>query len=196
MERSEAKRKVAVLLSNYARAPRGRKPLPSGTADRLVDRLLADEFAARDLAELDPNDDFSAASFVRRNLDAFRGAANPRPANPPKRRAPAESLAAERDRAVNAAIDAARDRYVEAILPPAVAACVNDAKLADAILEYVVNGDGAEAISYVLRSLREDGWRNLPGSLYDFETLVERLGFSVREGRNSRNQRRREIVVD
>jgi hypothetical protein len=201
MDRSAAKAKVALLLSNYARPPRGKK-LAAGTADRLTDRLLADEFAAADLAELDPNDDFSAASFVRRNLEAFRGAANP-----PKRRKPVETLAAETNRAVNRAIDAARDRYVDAVLGgprvvgdgavrPKPTRAATDAKLADAILDFVVAGDGAEAISYVLRGLREDGWRNLPGNLSDFEALVERLGFSVREGRNSRNQRRREIVVE
>jgi hypothetical protein len=76
MTRSEAKVKVVVLLSNYARAPRGRKLTP-GTADRLVDRLLADEYAARDLQTLDPNDDGSAAHFVRTHVGLFRGAGDP-----------------------------------------------------------------------------------------------------------------------
>ena len=70
-----------------------------------------------------------------------------------------------------------------------------EGRLIDAILAYLVAGDGAESVSYVHRGLQQwDGWEGL-GRLADFETLVERLGFVVRHGKNNRGQSRREITI-
>lgn len=47
--------------------------------------------------------------------------------------------------------------------------------------------DGREAVSRIHSNLQHDGWRGL-GTLSQFETLCERLGFHVYHGRNERNQ--------
>jgi hypothetical protein len=70
----------------------------------------------------------------------------------------------------------------------------NTAKLANAILGYLITGGGSESISYLHRNLRTDGWRNL-GVLADFENTCRSLGFLVREGRNSRGQHRTEVAL-
>ena len=69
------------------------------------------------------------------------------------------------------------------------------AKLADAILGYVARSeDGAESVSYVHRSLSQDGWRGL-GVLADFEQRCRQLGFTVRRGTNRRGQSRIEVAL-
>lgn len=62
--------------------------------------------------------------------------------------------------------------------------------LADAIRTYVRRGP--EAVSYIHRSLQQDGWRGL-GPLAVFTRTVRDLGFVVREGRNDRGQDRIEV---
>lgn len=68
------------------------------------------------------------------------------------------------------------------------------AKLIDAVLDYLTSAGGAEAISYLHRSLREEGWRGL-GSLADFEDTLHSLGFTTRQGRNDRGQKRTEVTL-
>jgi hypothetical protein len=67
-------------------------------------------------------------------------------------------------------------------------------KLVDAVLEHLAAVGGVEAVSYLQKVLREDGWRGL-GCLADFEDRMRELGFTVREGRNSRSQRRIEVSI-
>ena len=67
-------------------------------------------------------------------------------------------------------------------------------KLTDAVLDYLAAAGGAEAVSYLQRCLREDGWRGL-GCLADFEDRMRGLGFTVRAGRNNRGQRRIEVTL-
>lgn len=72
---------------------------------------------------------------------------------------------------------------------------VLDGRLTDAILELIApTEEQAESISFLHRTLREDGWKGL-GNLDRFETIVTRLGFVVRQGRNRRNQKRREVTL-
>jgi hypothetical protein len=117
MDRLIAKVKVSTLLANYLRAPRGKK-LPSGTVDRVTDQMLADPGAVADLADLDPNDDFSASAFVARNRDLFRVAPRtPKVDSYAGKVRASEDLALVAARARNAAIDAARDAYARALAP-------------------------------------------------------------------------------
>jgi hypothetical protein len=68
-------------------------------------------------------------------------------------------------------------------------------KLINAILGYVARGEnGSESISFIQRSLQQDGWKGL-GNLAHFENLVKSLGFTVRDGKNSRGQSRREVTL-
>lgn len=71
-----------------------------------------------------------------------------------------------------------------------------EAKLADEILAYLASaeksGEAGESVSYIHRNLARDGWKGL-GVLADFEDLIERLGFRVVDGKNSRGQSRREV---
>lgn len=70
-------------------------------------------------------------------------------------------------------------------------------KLVDAVLAHLTTfcpRSGAEAISYLHRTLQQDGWRGL-GCLADFRSLLVELGFTVREGRNDRGQRRIEVTL-
>lgn len=71
----------------------------------------------------------------------------------------------------------------------------NDTELRAAIRkELARNGSGVEAVSFLHRSLCEDGWRGL-GRLADFEATCRRLGFAVRPGVNRRNQKRTEVAL-
>lgn len=67
-------------------------------------------------------------------------------------------------------------------------------KLVDAVLNHLAVAGGVEAVSYLQKVLSEDGWRGL-GCLASFESLLRELGFTVREGRNSRGQRRIEVSI-
>lgn len=136
MERIEAKQKVAVLVSNYVRLPRGRK-LPGGTVDRLTDRLLGDFLASRELEGLDPNDDRSAATFVDSFRDLFRGAADP-----PRRRNEREDL---RDRSE---LDRVRE-----IARPRTIPSVGAKRDAFAFLYLAVNGADCDVPEAVLEAV-------------------------------------------
>jgi hypothetical protein len=61
------------------------------------------------------------------------------------------------------------------------------------IAKYIKAGGGSESISFIHRSLRDDGWSKL-GKLYQFEALCERFGFVVRDGVNNRGQHRTEVA--
>jgi hypothetical protein len=198
MDRTAAKIKIAVLLANYVRVPRGEKKLATGTVDRLVDRLLGDEFAARDLVELDPNSYSSAAAFVSRYRDLFRGASRPAAR-------PDESLAEEASRRLNAAIDAARDRYAAALSRPTAVATAGglpdpeptlspeeEARVAERALELVVEADDVlgyyETVGSLYRAIRfELDLAGKLGSYAAFGRLLGRLGFAVAgAGENAR----------
>lgn len=71
-------------------------------------------------------------------------------------------------------------------------------KLTDAIFGYIARaerrGEAGEAISFLQKSLREDGWHHL-GNLNDFAKLCRELGFTVRDGKNPRGQSRQEVTL-
>lgn len=67
-----------------------------------------------------------------------------------------------------------------------------DALLSDAILKCIVNGP--ESISFIHKTLQSDGWRGL-GVLAEFEWKCKHLGFTVRDGRNARGQKRTEVTL-
>lgn len=68
-------------------------------------------------------------------------------------------------------------------------------KLAEAILKHLVEfASGGEAVSFLLKTLQQDGWKGL-GNTADFETTCRNLGFIVRKARNSRGQLRTEIAL-
>lgn len=64
-----------------------------------------------------------------------------------------------------------------------------DEELTDEILNRIPN-----AVSYIHRSLQQEGWKGL-GNLADFEAKCQRLGFVVRRARNDRNQLRVEVTL-
>lgn len=70
-----------------------------------------------------------------------------------------------------------------------------DARLTDAILTSLAASEGREAVSYLHREMRENGWKGL-GTLADFERLCRRLGFVVYDGRNYRNQQTRFVALE
>jgi hypothetical protein len=68
-------------------------------------------------------------------------------------------------------------------------------KLQNAILADLIKEGGTESVSNLFYNLKTfGGWRGL-GCLADFETLCSKLGFTVRKGVNSRNQRRTEVTL-
>ena len=69
---------------------------------------------------------------------------------------------------------------------------MTNAKLADAILQFIVNGP--EAVSYIHRNLQQEGWKGL-GVLAEFEWTCEKLGFTVQQGINHRGQKRIEVSL-
>jgi hypothetical protein len=72
------------------------------------------------------------------------------------------------------------------------AAKMANEKLVDAVLNFIKSGP--ESVSYLHRSLQQDGWKGL-GVLADFESLLRTLGFTVRHGTNDRGQSRREVTL-
>ena len=53
--------------------------------------------------------------------------------------------------------------------------------------------DGA-SISYIMESLRNIGWKNL-GRMYEFECLIEKLGFSIIPGKLKNGQNHKSVRV-
>lgn len=51
-----------------------------------------------------------------------------------------------------------------------------------------------QAVSFLLRSLRDMGWKGL-GNLNDFETLLYRAGFKVVEARSERRNQLARVVT-
>jgi len=64
----------------------------------------------------------------------------------------------------------------------------SDKKFDDAVLDYLLAaGESGESVSYLQRSMREDGWRGLGSCLVDFEDMLREHGFTVTP--NQRNER-------
>jgi hypothetical protein len=67
-------------------------------------------------------------------------------------------------------------------------------KMIDAVLEYLRCGGGAESLSFVHRSLAQDGWKRL-GHIDAFRAELQSMGFVVRKGVNERGQERTEVTL-